>query len=187
LCEKQCGESWVVDVLGEDKVSLDWLHNEIEKCLNTNLRYAALTLSLSIPDICSNVEELGGKNAERYSIWFDRYAAKFFNILNGQACWQIRCALLHSGNLRDKRFTSGRVIFSEFPKPKIRDLHLGANTDLPIHNIDLQHFCTSMVEASKNWDVESSLNLKIQNNLENLIEFRPDGFPPYVFGAPIIG
>jgi hypothetical protein len=69
---------------------LDWIYEEIEKFLDLNLRYAALLLAFAIPDICANLSEEPGTSIEKYSRWFDKYVKQFFNIVDGNACWQTR-------------------------------------------------------------------------------------------------
>jgi hypothetical protein len=69
---------------------LDWIYEEIEKCLDLNLLYAALLLAFAIPDICAKLSEELGMPIEKYSRWFDKYVKQFFNIVDGNACWQTR-------------------------------------------------------------------------------------------------
>lgn len=71
--------------------------------------YAALSLALTLPDICASLEDPKGKSKERYERWckqwlepkfttpaLGRFPEKIF--VSAQDCYQLRCALLHSGS-----------------------------------------------------------------------------------------
>ncbi len=94
------------------------LENIIQDILtakNNGAYISALALALTLPNILSNIEK--GKNAEKteYIKWFDDWVYnKYFKSkendelenpsreimeFNGIKCYQLRCALLHSGNV----------------------------------------------------------------------------------------
>jgi hypothetical protein len=70
--------------------------------------YAALYLSLTLPDICSRLESDDGKtSSKRYIAWFEKYLADEYKhdqgdgithvFLSGNDCYALRCAMLHEG------------------------------------------------------------------------------------------
>ncbi len=81
---------------------------------------AALALTLTLPDICGQVEfpELNGRGhvGERYKKWFDLHLKQYYDedgimhtdiaaldnkmkrVFNAEICYALRCAVLHSGN-----------------------------------------------------------------------------------------
>lgn len=80
--------------------------NEIGKLLLDGCPYSALGMALTLPDICGNIAYPKTGNAIRYKKWFDEYALPKSNIppdegfisVNGEVCYKLRCAYLHSGN-----------------------------------------------------------------------------------------
>lgn len=88
---------------------------EIGRALDAQCYHCALALALTLPDICGrvaypNMSSLEQRK-ERYEKWFDTYVAtQYFcssnlnlpqnkNVLiNGYACYLLRCAYLHCGN-----------------------------------------------------------------------------------------
>lgn len=92
----------------------------IKKAYSDGNYMAALALSLTIPDICGQVEfpELSGTNnvGKRYKKWFDMHLKQYYGedgmmhtglaafdnkmkwVFNAEICYALRCAVLHSGN-----------------------------------------------------------------------------------------
>ena len=83
---------------------------EIRKCLEAGLFLTALSLSLTLPDMCGRAEypEYKDQSKKRYIKWFDNYVpgykktespyTKDLPFLSGEVVYQLRCDLLHSGN-----------------------------------------------------------------------------------------
>lgn len=85
------------------------LINEINVSLNNGCFMAALSLALTIPDICAKAEypELGNKR--RYIAWYDEYIGKYeknpsksdsdenSHYLSGEVVYNLRNHMLHQG------------------------------------------------------------------------------------------
>lgn len=86
--------------------------SEMIQTFQSGYFFAALSLALTIPDICGNKqypEEKSG--ATRYAKWFNRYVAHLYRNANedadvsdcdacyfdGDDCYQLRCVFLHEG------------------------------------------------------------------------------------------
>lgn len=94
---------------------IEHLVNEIECCLKNDLQIAALTMALTLPDICAKaycVSENDGhnrNNRERYVRWYNDFVvtpakeripmenANAF-VLSGELVYKLRCAMLHESN-----------------------------------------------------------------------------------------
>ena len=66
--------------------------------------YAALTLALTLPDICGYIEDPTKSSGARYSDWFTSYVASRYSsgghqFLSGGDCYALRCAFLHQGEV----------------------------------------------------------------------------------------
>lgn len=92
--------------------------DDISKALENECFYSALALALTLPDICGKVEFPNIKNKDDYFDsrvyikWFDKHVYPVYykydsdyckeyegTEFNGNACYQLRCSFLHSGNL----------------------------------------------------------------------------------------
>lgn len=97
---------------------------DIEKSLGAEAYLSALALTLTLPDICGKLEFPNDKN--HYSKWYDKWVnnlTQFKNgeyvktkesqeheaLFNGEMCYGLRCAFLHSGNT-----TSKKIKYDEF-------------------------------------------------------------------------
>ena len=80
----------------------------VEKALLDKNWYAALTVSLVLPDICGKLEEPQATSSDRYPRWFDTFvgsryvrpvgpARQAHVFLCGQDCYALRCSFLHEG------------------------------------------------------------------------------------------
>lgn len=82
---------------------------EIQKVLDNKCYLAALTLSLTLPDICSQVENgVMYGNRSLYINWFNSHVEyEYFHFpmagceiqtFDGEMCYSLRCKVLHNGN-----------------------------------------------------------------------------------------
>ena len=102
---------------------------EIQKVLDNKCYLAALTLSLTLPDICSQVENrVTDGNRRLYINWFNshvEYEDFQFPVdgfetqtFDGEMCYSLRCKVLHNGNTEVANPKLGVLIDSfELVKP----------------------------------------------------------------------
>lgn len=97
---------------------------EIITCLDNNCPLAALTLALTLPDICGKAmypDLSGNKNCKaRYVKWFDDYIGDFekeevkglgLPRYCGELIYSLRCSMLHQGNPNiDEKYSEKRNI-----------------------------------------------------------------------------
>ncbi|GEM_PF-3746465 len=109
---------------GHSIITLEDRLQEIENLLSSKYYQAALALALTVPDICSKVEFPDEKGTgKRYIKWFALHVEHNFEpvhlpenendaapdyskrALNGEMCYGLRCAFLHSGSddINEKR------------------------------------------------------------------------------------
>jgi len=79
--------------------------DELKKTIDAGFYYSALTLALTLPDICSQLE-YGASSRTNYINWIDSHMDKeafsvgFPNFekveFNGTICYALRCKVLHS-------------------------------------------------------------------------------------------
>lgn len=81
---------------------------EIERCICAKCYFGALALALTLPDICGQVEcPNESRVGVRYVNWFSKFVKPLYfpsgpsapqNQFDGESCYVLRCAFLHSGN-----------------------------------------------------------------------------------------
>ncbi|MDB1956853.1 hypothetical protein PMY38_11265 [Clostridium tertium] len=94
--------------------------NAIKQALECECYLPALSLALTLPDICGQIEypdyifNNGNRNVgKQYKSWFDEWVNKYFAdssgltddfkqaknpYFTGKMCYELRCSFLHSGN-----------------------------------------------------------------------------------------
>lgn len=89
---------------------IERLIEDVNKALDAEAYMAALSLVLTLPDICAKAEYGDSlKNKERYIKWFDEYIGQYekapvkegeieMPYLSGEVIYQLRCSVLHQGN-----------------------------------------------------------------------------------------
>ena len=87
---------------------IDIYVTEIKKSLSNKLYFPALSLALTIPDICGSVEFPNKQIYERYIGWYDKYIGKYLKeisenvpgdrpYLSGEIVYNLRNTFLHNG------------------------------------------------------------------------------------------
>lgn len=90
---------------------VDRLLADLEKSLNNDCYFAALSLALALPDICGRAEYpgLSSSSKKRYIQWYDEYIGQYekppkksendedMPYLSGEVIYQLRCSFLHQG------------------------------------------------------------------------------------------
>ncbi len=86
------------------------LVNDMDKALDDNCYFAALSIALMLPDICGKAEFPNENSSKkRYVEWYDMWIGKHecsprekdetvMPYLSGEVVYQLRCAFLHQGN-----------------------------------------------------------------------------------------
>ena len=88
---------------------IDTYVNDIKRSLSNRLYYPALSLALTLPDICGKAKYPNKKTSFRYIKWYDEYLGQYEHpqwdddspelpYLSGELVYSLRCALLHEGN-----------------------------------------------------------------------------------------
>lgn len=188
---------------------LESLFQEINRALEAGLYYAAIAISLSIPDVCSwltvdpdptKLWSNRRRQTDNYKAWFDANLASRFNNLTADDCYSMRCGVLHNGQFGrpDARFD--KIIFLlPSTDPQRGQIRLGGDILVTIApgiafgdvtgrvlQIEAVWFCRQFIDAARKWAFDAANNPHVAENLERLVRYRPDGLPPYMVGLPLI-
>lgn len=98
--------------MNDENDMMSYLISDIDKALDAGAYMAALSLMLTLPDICASVEYgMNRGNKERYVKWYEENVGKYQNsnlydpeietkmpYISGEVFYQLRCSFLHQGN-----------------------------------------------------------------------------------------
>lgn len=141
------------------------LINAIEESLESDNWYAALTLTLTLPDICGKIsfDHISGK--QRYAEWFTKYVGdKYTPLLSGEDCYALRCAFLHEGTA----FTGNQKA-----KKSIENFIFVASNSTKLHlnilagslQLDVVTFCKDICIGVREWMRNSHPSIFMPNVL----------------------
>jgi len=131
----------------------------IRKSLESQNWYAALYMSITLPDICARLESDDGKtNADRYIGWYDKYLADRYRhevgadrelhvFLSGADCYALRCAILHEGST-DITTQRRRDVLDRFHFTVVGSHCNQINSVL---QLDVPVFCNDVCMAAERW------------------------------------
>lgn len=166
---------------------MDDLVEAIEIAINTENYYAALFLSLTLPDICGNIEypELS-KKSDRYKEWFrinmtPKYIINNKVSLLGDDCYALRCSMLHEGN-SSVESQSSHILFKKFifgtfqaHKSCFFDCDLSGQKWDAVIELSVNQFCKDMCESARDWLNGGSFTEEQQEKMKSIITIYPPG------------
>jgi hypothetical protein len=174
---------------------LDPILNEIDRLYGFGFFFAAISISLSLPDICSSLEismdDTQGrfKTERRYIPWCETYLQHRFSTFNAVDCWALRGGVLHNGKLHGHpkaKYT--RVIFLPPQSSFGHEISMANNggSDDSALILDTKAFCHAMTAAVQEWYSAKKGELVVQENLLGLVRTRQQGLAPHIVGLPVI-
>lgn len=143
----------------------------VRRSAETSNWYAALAVSLMLPDVCSNVEGAIGGVGARYKSWCDRWVSPIYLdqhdiIIPGGEFYVLRCAYLHEGSEDVSTQQKSDIIE--------RYRFLGPQKGLTVHprqiggtrifQLPIQQFCEIFCSAAESW---SAAFLKARPDVTN--------------------
>ncbi len=134
---------------------------EINGLLLHGFPYSALGIALTLPDICGNIAYPNTNVGPHYKKWYDNYVAPKKIItsedghiaIDGEICYKLRCAYLHSGNFNlgssdgVNRIESFTIQYNR--DPNLRFIRIANSTNGKYQmDIDLGVLCWTLCEAA---------------------------------------
>ncbi len=139
------------------------LLSALRRCVKEENWYAAITMALTLPDICGSIDSPGRRNSEARSVaWFDRYVSHAYRdtfegveyiFMTGGDCYALRCAALHQGtfDVSDQRARDVVERFILHHSGVIRFHKVRQGKKLVI---DLTTFCLDVAAGVETWESE---------------------------------
>lgn len=150
----------------------------IQSSLDTQNWLAALSTTLTLPDMAgwAHYPDLG--TGARYRRWFDDNIARYYAsesgpvFLNSSDCWALRCSFLHSGqddvSGERARRDLARFVFSVTGSHRIR-----VNNVL---QLDVRRFCQEFIQATNEWLAQHGTEKSISSRLNTMLLVRTTAF-----------
>lgn len=149
--------------------------------------YAALSLALTMPDICGLIAfpALKGKSKQRVVDWFDKYLAEQYRAgfmrsiqsMAGGDFYALRCAYLHQGEFQVGE-QSARDILNRFhltaPGPGSMHNNLSGEMDAQgkitnaVLQLSVDKFCEEICVAVEAWLADVDGDARIQDEIDGL-------------------
>ena len=167
---------------------LELILRDVERALDAQLWYAALSVSLSLPDVCSLLERPaneGWSKGWKYAAWFDHNLKQYLPLFTGDDCYKLRGGVLHKGQLRKDDARWDHIAFTT-PESDMR-LHLtlsenNSGVEESALILDVEMFCSDMMRAVRRWFDESSENPHLRENLAYVVALSSDDIGAQISG-----
>ncbi len=179
--------------------------NEVERAIEAKLYYLAIAVALSLPDICSCLECDPSKpiwaTSEKYITWCKTNLSGQFRNLDGTDLFRIRGGILHQGHFDHPKSKFDRIVFLgpesafkahdviatiapgiTFSGVTVEELRIVGD----VLQLDVLRFCRSIMDGARRWSVAKKSDPFVQENLPNLVRYRPNGLPPFSVGVPTV-
>lgn len=180
-----------IHLFGAAENPLDAILTDIERALAAKFYYLSIAVSLTLPDICSSLEQetsAAWVNEKTFVAWCDQYFMDSYPTLTALDFYQLRGGVLHRAEFAGhKKFRFTRVLFT-LPDGRgtVADQNMmGMGEEVAI-NLDAALFCNNMIDAARKWYLAHTEDLVVRENLPNLVRYRPDGLAPFIVGLPLI-
>lgn len=139
---------------------MDRFTKAISDALDAENWFAALSLSLMLPDICGSLETPRAQNGERYKRWYTQWIQPVYTtifsgstpyvFLTADDCWQLRCSYLHAGNGEIK--TKNTLDSFHFIEPPGNGNVVHRNQIGGVLQLQIDVFCRDFIDAVARWD-----------------------------------
>lgn len=171
----------MLDLPQTRSITIKSIVDEINKSIEDRNYVSVLTMSLMIPDICSNYVGWINKDGKGYKNWYDKYVYAYKEVpivqlkkkygknipktydikFNGKACYSLRCSIFHEGT------TPFEFKYLKQEKMKrIKTIELSVNSE---SDKDLQYGEAKKIERYGNME-QQVIRLNIVNFAKDIID-----------------
>lgn len=157
----------------------------VKLSLQTENWLPAITIALTLPDICAKIDgSYGGNSQERYAAWYEANVAElpmifgpefspYKNFMSGNDCYALRCAFLHEGETEIKKHHRAKENIDLYPF-KVSDMVPWSLTVTHEHSskvmlsLDPRFFCNDICRAVNAWLDSKVDNVRVQESIKKL-------------------
>lgn len=151
----------------------------VESAISSGNFYAAFVVSLTLPDICGDIEYPGMDSKSGYIKWLSTNLPEYIGHASGEECYALRCTILHNADdyldEYKRRSFSPLLILGRFYL-RSEGSHLIRLTDNYYNGVKLENvvalntveFSKDILKAVKDWLKKNKGNKKIQERLKKV-------------------
>jgi hypothetical protein len=152
-----------------------------EKSIQAENWYAAITMALTLPDICGWLETPSKTSQKRYEAWFNKYLLQYyensfhgpsFTFLSGGDCYALRCAFLHEG-MDEVLRQRARNALTRFKFSTTGSHRILVDTVLLLN---VTEFCSEVCAGVRQWSIDLHSNQDVQERMKELLFVETEGF-----------
>lgn len=155
--------------------------NSIRAAVESANWYGALTMALTLPDVCGKLENPNGGSQVRYADWFRVWLEPTYTshvgpqrvrhvFLSGNDCYALRCSYLHEGggNIEHQRAREALDRF-HFITPPLNGNVVDMNRVNNTLQLQVDRFALNMANAVDRWSEAVVANAEIQERMRSLL------------------
>jgi len=174
---------------------IDRYLDSIIKSLESKNWYAALFMTLVVPDICGALQHPNEKSGVRYVNWYNKYMLPKYSsamgprqevhvFLSGDDCYALRCSLLHEGTGDIGKQTISKILESvHFNQPSDEGGVLHCNQHNNVLQLQVDIFCNDFVSAARQWLLDVQGDAGVEARMQLLSKIHPAFYFPGFIGS----
>lgn len=152
---------------------MDQFIKSIRKSVEDKNWFSALFMAISIPDICGGLTKNPKKgHKKRFFDWFDNYLAPEYTYISGEAFWQLRCSIFHSGTHIDKKLkkalSGAELLIVTYEESPFHDSFVRWDKNRSFVFLRIDVFCEDVCNAIKQWEKDMANESKVQERINDL-------------------
>lgn len=148
---------------------------DVNKALDAESYFSALSLVLTIPDICGKAEYPKKRTTRRYIDWFNEYIAKYeicpcehckevqMPYLSGEVVNSLRNSFLHQGtpNIDNNRLNDNKIDVFEIVIESKKEIEIYSdtssiiNSDIRTYRVNLRRLCQIVCSTANGYYEEN--------------------------------
>jgi hypothetical protein len=159
------------------------LLNQINLAAQNGLHLIAIGMASALPTICASLAaEDGRAGGKEYKEWCKaNLTSAKFSFVTPDDLYSIRCGVLHQGRFGDLQHNVSRVVFA----PPSGNLIANCRVD-DVYIYGVVEFCQNLCDAALGWYEANKADPIIIANTKRMMQYYPQGLPPYIEGIPVI-
>ena len=163
---------------------------EIDNALAAKQWYAAVMITLTLPDICASLEAGPGatekKNKKRYKDWCRKNLPDL--PIESEVLWDLRNGVVHHGRyiLKPRKQFYSRIGFTIPNGLNINNLIVECDEG-SVCCFEIGQFCKYISQNARLWYERKRHIASIRFGVEHLVQLRPNGLMPIFNNIPFVG
>lgn len=168
--------------------------SDIRRCFDEKLYYPALTVALTLPEICASclLPPTTFVKQDDYTRFLTDYVKNDDLGVDPLTCYRLRGGVVHRANASGHPYISrdGEAVENViFTLPETGFFLHGPSLSVGGHlaiTITLEQFLDVMEACVRRWYDEHRENDAVNERIWSMLALRPNGIPGFVDGAPVV-